>query len=132
MVRNPRPLRVRDVQAYRVCDGASEFLIYLMVLFSPWAFGTTQPWAIWTMNIAGYVLGLLLTVKLAIRHFKDYRPPRWADAETTDGGCVEDQPLRFATGKALENLVPSGELACCGWSSTQPRSGESLDHPFRS
>jgi O-antigen ligase len=29
------------------------------------------------MNIAGYVLGLLLAIKLAIRFFKGYRPPRW-------------------------------------------------------
>src|SRR6266567_1821015 len=84
MVRNPRPLRVRDLQTYRVCDSASEILIYLMVLFSPWAFGTTQSWAIRTMNMAGYSLGLLLAVKLAIRHFRDYHPPRWADAETSD------------------------------------------------
>src|SRR5437660_3632762 len=80
MVRNSRPLRVRDMQIYRVCDSASEILIYLMVLFSPWAFGTTQAWAIWTINAAGYWLGLLLGVKLAIRHFRDYRPPRWGDA----------------------------------------------------
>src|SRR5213080_394728 len=89
MVRNPRPLRVRDVRAYHVCDGASAILIYLMVLFSPWAFGTTQPWAIWTMNIGGYISGLLLAVKLAIRHFKDYHPPRWGEAGASVRGCVE-------------------------------------------
>jgi len=132
MARNPRPLRVRDVQTYRVCDGASEFLIYLMVLFSPWAFGTTQPWAIWTMNIAGYVLGLLLAIKLAIRHFKDYRPPRWAGAETTDRGCVEDQPQHVASlvGAKFSNALPVANRS--GWSSTQPRSGKSLAPPFRS
>ena len=43
----------------RSCEILTEGLIYLMVIFSPWAFGTTQRWAIWTMNIAGYALGTL-------------------------------------------------------------------------
>jgi hypothetical protein len=38
-----------------------------MVVFSPWAFGTTQPWSIQTMNIAGYVLGVLLAAKWRLR-----------------------------------------------------------------
>ena len=53
-----------------------------MVVFGPWVFGTTQPWAIWAMNIAGYVLGLLLLVKLFIRWLKGYQPGRW-DYRTT-------------------------------------------------
>src|SRR5260370_22483642 len=70
-------LRARDVQLYRFCEDLTEALIYLMVVFSPWAFGTTQPWAIWSMNAGGYVLGLLLSAKLAIRWLKGYRPARW-------------------------------------------------------
>src|SRR5437899_9677172 len=77
MARTIRPLRVRDMQLYRACDGLSEVLIYLMIVFSPWAFGTTQLWAIWAMNDAGYILGLLLAVKLVIRRVKGYRPPQW-------------------------------------------------------
>ncbi len=50
-----------------------------MVLFSPWAFGTTEPWSIWTINCAGYCLGALLLLKLAIRSLHAYRPPRWTD-----------------------------------------------------
>ncbi len=72
-----RPLRAGDVQFYRLCEDLSEALIYLMVIFSPWAFGTTQPWAIWSMNAAGYLLGLLLAAKLTIRWFKGYRAARW-------------------------------------------------------
>src|SRR6266568_2896299 len=88
MARNSRPLRVRDMRIYSVCDGASGILICLMVVFSPWAFGTTQPWAIWTMNIAGYWLGFLLAIKLAIRHFKEYRPPRWGEAPQKPSGVA--------------------------------------------
>ena len=68
------------MQLYRVCDDLTEPVIYLMALFSPWAFGTTQPWSIWTMNCAGYILGVLLAVKLAIRWLKGYHPPRWGQA----------------------------------------------------
>jgi len=76
-VRKIRPLRVLDVQIYQACEVLTEGIIYLMVLFSPWAFGTSEPWSIWVMNIAGYFLGAMLAVKLAIRRLKDYRPPRW-------------------------------------------------------
>ena len=48
-----------------------------MVIFSPWAFGTTQPATIRIMNFAGYALGGLLALKWYIRRFKGYRPPRW-------------------------------------------------------
>jgi hypothetical protein len=70
-------LRAGDVQRYRVCEDLSEGLIYAMVIFSPWAFGTTQKWSIWTMNAAGYALGVLLLVKLSVRWLKGYQPPRW-------------------------------------------------------
>src|SRR5258708_1262351 len=105
MVRNPRPLRVRDMQIYRICDGASGILIYLMVLFSPWAFGTTQPRAIWTMNIAGCVLGLLFAVKLAIRHYKDYRAPRWGASGMSARVEAEDESR--AIGTATDTPLPS-------------------------
>src|SRR5208337_4834612 len=72
-------LRMRDVRLYMACDSLSEILIFLMVIFSPWAFGTTQPWSIWTMNAAGYLLAALLGVKTAIRKWRGYRPPKWGE-----------------------------------------------------
>ena len=45
-----------------------------MVLFSPWAFGTTEHWSIWTMNITAYGLGVLLVSKWIIRWSTDFRP----------------------------------------------------------
>src|SRR5258708_18874259 len=92
-------LRARDVQLYRFCEDLTEALIYLMVVFSPWAFGTTQPWSIWTMNAAGYLLGLLLALKLFIRRATGYRPPRWdnesAAAMLEQSGPVFLTPYRF-------------------------------------
>ncbi len=70
-------LRGRDVQLYYLCECFTELLIYLMVIFSPWAFGTTEDWLIWTMNAGGYALGGLLAIKLGIRWLKGYRPPCW-------------------------------------------------------
>lgn len=70
-------LRARDVELYHLCECFTELLIYLMVIFSPWAFGTTEDWSIRTMNAGGYALGGLLAIKLAIRWLEGYRPPRW-------------------------------------------------------
>ena len=70
-------LRAADVQLYRICDDLSGMLIFPMLVFSPWAFGTTEPWSIWAMNIAGYALGILLLAKLFIRGPKGYTALRW-------------------------------------------------------
>jgi O-antigen ligase len=67
------------LRMHRVCDALSEPLFYFMVLFGPWAFGTTQPWAIWVMNGAGYLAGFLLAIKLAIRFLTGYRNARWGE-----------------------------------------------------
>jgi hypothetical protein len=55
------------IPIYRASERATEFLLLFMVAFSPWAFGTTERWSIWTMNAAGYTLGLLLLNKLLCR-----------------------------------------------------------------
>ena len=70
-------LRAADVQLYRICDDLSGMLIFPMLVFSPWAFGTTESWSIWTMNIAGYALEILLLAKLFIRGPKGYTALRW-------------------------------------------------------
>jgi len=51
-----------------------------MIVFAPWAFGATERWSIWTMNVGGYVLGLLLAAKWLIRWRAVYRPVRWGEA----------------------------------------------------
>jgi O-antigen ligase len=78
MIKRPMfALRAPDVLTYRICDGLSGTLIFPMLLFSPWAFGTTQSWSIWSMNIAGYALGILLLVKIFIRGAKGFSAMRW-------------------------------------------------------
>jgi hypothetical protein len=70
-------LRAADVQLYRICDDLSGMLIFPMLVFGPWALGTTDAWSIWTMNIAGYALGILLLAKFFIRGSKGYTALRW-------------------------------------------------------
>ncbi|MBE0545472.1 MAG: O-antigen ligase family protein [Verrucomicrobia bacterium] len=68
---------LRAVVAYRLSDQLSGWLIYFAVVFSPWAFGTTQLWSIWTMNVTGYLLGGLLGFKWCLRRGLGYQPLRW-------------------------------------------------------
>ena len=85
MVKPRLRLTPTDILSHRICDAVSGPIIYLMACFSPWAFGTSQPWAIWTMNVLGFMLGFLLLVKLSIRHFKRYQPPRWHGTASAPG-----------------------------------------------
>lgn len=48
-------------------DRYSGWLIYFLVIFTPWAFGTTQTWSIWTANVACYLLGGLWVAKWVYR-----------------------------------------------------------------
>ena len=57
-------------------DRATEVLVYAMVVFSPWAFGTTQPWAIAWMNAGGYTLGGMLLVKIWLRRAPAEQPEK--------------------------------------------------------
>lgn len=78
---NPRAPTLKSVLAYKGCDYFSGCLLCFAVVFTPWAFGTTQPWSIWTMNFTGYTLGLALLCKLFIINRKHYKPPQWTDTE---------------------------------------------------
>ncbi len=71
------PGLLRTPLPYRVADGVTEGLLYALVVFTPWAFGTTQEWAMWTMNVGGYLLGAALATKWVVRWRTGYRPARW-------------------------------------------------------
>jgi len=63
-----------------------------MVVFAPWAFGATQSWAIWTMNGAGYLLGIVLVAKRGLRWRTGYRPPRWGEPVPAPGVAASFRP----------------------------------------
>src|SRR5262245_4815888 len=86
-------LRPGDVHLYTVCEHVTAGLIYFMVIFTPWAFGTTQSWSIWTMNAFGYILGALLAIKLLIRWGKGYSPPRWEISSVVEPEKRHRKPL---------------------------------------
>ncbi len=96
------PLRAIDVQVYRWCDALTEPGLYLAVVFSPWAFGSTEPWSIWVMNAAGGLLGILFVVKLLIRRLKGYHAPRWgqpaASAAAESRGSARGGAAAWLTG----------------------------------
>jgi len=79
-VSESRRRKSREPKLHRWSDRCTEALIYFMVLFSPWAFGTTEHWSIWTMNITAYALGVLFLSKWMIRWSTGFRPwPSVAD-----------------------------------------------------
>jgi O-antigen ligase len=106
-------LRATDVQVHRICDDLSSVLIFPMIVFSPWAFGTTQPWSIWTMNVAGFALGILLLAKLFIREVKGFRPPRWEKFSARSGWTSRRRhPLAQLLTRTLAGLTVALLLYC--------------------
>ncbi len=81
----PEPPRANDgsrvrpshIRLYHLSDLLTEPLIYLLLVASPWAFGTTQPFVVRLMDIGGYALGGLFLIKLYIRHGAGYAPITW-------------------------------------------------------
>jgi O-antigen ligase len=89
------PASLQTVRLYQRADQASEALICLMLVFSPWAFGTTQQWSARTMDAGGYLLGLLLFGKLALRWFAGYRPPCWGARPPGASGPADGPQARL-------------------------------------
>jgi hypothetical protein len=67
----------------------TEGVLYFTIVFAPWAFGTTERWSIWTMNVGGYVLGALLAAKWLIRWRSGYRQMRWTEAGAEETSNAE-------------------------------------------
>jgi O-antigen ligase len=80
-----RSQRSRSPAFYWRLDMASEYLIYAILVFTPWAFGTTETWAINTVNSLNYVLGALLLAKWITRLVTRVHPARWDGAPALRG-----------------------------------------------
>ena len=120
-------LRAADVQIYRICDDLSGMLIFPMLVFGPWAFGTTDPWSIWIMNIAGYALGILLLVKLFIRKSKGYTALRWENYSIHSATKTRHRhPLARLLARSLAGLTLA-VLAFCLVSAWNARSSYNSD-----
>ena len=76
---------ISSIKIYGHLEWISELLIYFIIIFPPWAFGSAEKWAIWTYNIAGYLLGTILIIKKMIRQFASYQPLRWDSRQQKSG-----------------------------------------------
>src|ERR1035438_6315173 len=123
--RPARPLRARDVQIYRACENLTEVLIYAAVVFGPWAFGTTQPWSIWIMNGAAYLLGVMLACKLSIRRLKGYHPSRWDDGQRAE----EARGQGGITSSYLTALLAGLTIAVLGYCLISALNARATFHP---
>lgn len=94
-------------EIYKWCDILTEGLIYLMIVFTPWAFGTTEDWSIWTMNFAAYSLGGILITKWLVRWRTAYRPARWGDSAEETETPVEASSRRRISGGWVTILLAS-------------------------
>ena len=102
----------RTPESYRICDGVTEGVLYGMIVFAPWAFGATERWSIWTMNIGGYVLGLLLAAKWWIRWRSGYRPVRWGETGGEEALDTEERKQVGGTRKSNFCGLTTIALAC--------------------
>ncbi len=61
-----------------------------LLVFGPWAFGSTQLWSIWVLNVGSYCLGVLLAVKLLIRAANIRSQSPFFRRESGESGVGED------------------------------------------
>lgn len=102
----PRRLRkrssaARTPRAHAWCDAATAGLLYFMVVFTPWAFGTTQPWSVAVMNVLAGAVGAVWLAKLWIRRREGYAPARWDE----DAGAGARTATRLLAGFNLALLA---------------------------
>src|SRR4029453_1730702 len=70
----------RRAGAHVICDQATAGLGFFLVVFTPWALGTTQFWTIWVANGVCYALGGLLAAKWYLRRRDRQEPVRWGES----------------------------------------------------
>lgn len=81
----------------------TEGLLYFLVIFTPWAFGTTQPWSVQVMRAAAFCLGGLLVLRWILRRMSgtpEIAGPR-QDGTTGPQG-------HLSTGRRQEGTRPAG------------------------
>jgi len=86
-------------------------LVNVILLFTPWAFGTTEDWAIQTATALNFVLGGLLIGKWIVRVATGFNPPRWNDSNSAKGDHVAWIPI----GMAALTLLILGYIALSAW-----------------
>lgn len=80
--------RTRTPGSYQWCERITEYLIYASLVAGPWMYGATEPWAVWILNVVGFLIGALLLAKRIIRLRTGYVPPRWESVEDEGGSSI--------------------------------------------
>lgn len=75
----------RAPESYAWLDRISGGLILFLVVFTPWAFGTTQAWAVNTATAVGCGIGLLLAAKWGLRQALGHAPTVWGGMHSASG-----------------------------------------------
>ena len=83
--RRKRSPRIQAPMSFRICEVMTEALLYIGLVFGPWALGTTEPWSTWIMNWIGYTLGGLLLAKKLICWRTEYAPEKWNVSRKSSG-----------------------------------------------
>ncbi len=75
----PQPATGNKPSAW--CGQWTKALLFVSAAFAPWAFGTTQPWSIFILNLIGSALGLLWLLRPFFRNTPgnpdSIRPAHW-------------------------------------------------------
>lgn len=88
-------------------DRLRGFLICAALIFSPWAFGTTQLWSIWTMNVLSYALGFLTLAHWILRR-PGFSSP---DSNLNPNRNLNPSPPPPAASSQPETLNPKPETS---------------------
>ena len=72
----------RTPPIYRILDDISGALLLFLIVWAPWAVGSTTAKTIWIVTGVGYALGILLLCKKFFCRRFSFDPVRWVD----DGG----------------------------------------------
>ena len=110
MINSPTVLAANPVaeRLLAATDRLMGGLILLAVVFGPWAFGTTQPWAIQAMNTAGLAAWGLLAAKWLLERAAGAGAPEWEGRRADPQGAFGE---RFF-GRALAGLTGLILLYC--------------------
>lgn len=112
---------------YAVLDSATGWLLQLLVVITPWMFGTSGRWEIRLATGLGLALGVLVLAKAWVARREDFEPMRWGQAEASEVEAGEEptQPRdRWVSvllgiqvvflGMVLASLVLPGSLPAAG------------------
>lgn len=109
----------RTPPAYKLLDHLTGGILLFQIVWAPWAFGSTTAWAVWTLNIAGYTLGVCWLAKALVRRHaempKDTSFPRGGSWATRLLGALTLFFLAYVltsalNGRARVETVPGGPM----------------------